>query len=213
MGFLNFSKYNSEEKELLDIYSQMFVIQGMSSEEARKSAEEMLDRAIEKSKISGVYGNLPQKLGDIILGDTETDDDKVKNYVEGIRQEIPAKIREGVQDEDIRLWWNLCDIERWMVLEEDESARLLCFVNSMEKGLSSEEAVARMRKIHPIYGDPEDTTNTKGENRPLPYELKNRINTYIGKRISTDPDKYKEEMEQSSSFNALVRKEIKVGNL
>lgn len=57
-----------------------------------------------------------------------------------------------------------------------------------------------------------NTKGIKGDDRPLPYELKKRVNEYIGKRMS-DPIEYKRNIETSSSFNALIRKEIKSGNL
>ena len=70
-----------------------------------------------------------------------------------------------------------------------------------------------VRKFHVIYGEPDDTTHTVGDDRPLPEELKDRINIYIIKRPSTDQDKYKKEIEESSTLNALLRKEIKIGNI
>jgi len=68
-------------------------------------------------------------------------------------------------------------------------------------------------KFQPVYGDPNDNSQSSGSDRPLPYELKDRINIYIQKRMGRGSDKYKREMEQSSSFNARVRKEIRNGNL
>jgi len=48
---------------------------------------------------------------------------------------------------------------------------------------------------------------------PLPFELKDRINIYIEKRAKSDPEKYKKDIESSSTFNALVRKEIQGGHI
>jgi hypothetical protein len=67
--------------------------------------------------------------------------------------------------------------------------------------------------FRPPFTDPDNTTYTKGDDRPLPCELKNRIDIYIEKRAQTDPEKYKKEIEQSSTFNALIRKEIRAGNI
>jgi hypothetical protein len=79
-------------------------------------------------------------------------------------------------------------------------------VNNKEKIAAM--AAKKVRKFHPMYGDPDDTMHTKGDDRPLPYELKNRINIYIEKRAQKDPDKYKKEIENSSTFNSLIRREI-----
>jgi hypothetical protein len=214
MGFFNFSKYKKEERELISIYSQSYVFQGMSEEEAEKAAEDLLDRAIEQSKKVGTYNSLPKNMGDIILGNTKDDDEMVNKYTESIRQEIPIKRKEGVTDKDISLWWNLCDIERWVALELDNETHMSCILSYVQdNSLSMDEAINRLRKYYPLYGDPEDTSNTKGDDRPLPFELKDRVNTYMRKRTSADLNKYKEEVEKSSTFNALVRKEIKTGNL
>ena len=43
-------------------------------------------------------------------------------------------------------------------------------------GEDKNEAAAHVRKIHPMYGDPDDTRHTAGDDRPLPYELKDRVN-------------------------------------
>lgn len=218
MGLFNFSKYNNAEKAFLDQYSQMMSMTGISLAEAKKIAGNMLDQAIEESKKEGTY-YLPKNLGDIILGDVESDNPIIKKFAEIIRQKLPKKKAEGANDEDIRWWWNLNDLERRMMLKQDNFTKMAFFTAELEMSDEFSEkkvaikAAAKVRKCHPIYGDPDDTTHTTGDNRPLPHELKDRINTYILKRIRENPEKYKNEMEQSSTFNALIRKEIKVGNL
>lgn len=219
MGFFSFSKYNNKEKMLLEQYTQVnSVMMNISPSKARKNTEETLDQAIAQSKKEGTY-YLPQNLGDIILGDAGVDDLTVKKIVEDIRKKLPRKKKEGIKDEDIRWWWNLGDVECRMMLRQDEVARLALFIqevqNSTEptKEKAFDKAMEQVRKFHPIYGDPDDTTHTKGNDRPLPCELKDRVNIYIEKRTKIDPEKYKREIKQSSTFNALIRKEIKAGNL
>lgn len=82
-----------------------------------------------------------------------------------------------------------------------------------EDGLGAEEAGTKVRKFYPIYGDPQDTTHAIGDDRPLPYEIKERVNRYIERRSQADPDKCKKEIEDSTTFNALVRREIRRGNI
>jgi hypothetical protein len=218
MGLFNFSKYNDVEKALLNQYSQTWNMTGMSSAEAKKMAGDMLDQAIEESKKEGTY-YLPQNLGDIILGDAETDNPKIKNIAESIRHKLSKKKEEGVKEEDVRWWWNLNDIERRIMLKQDDVARMALFISELEKSSepskekASGKAAECARKFHPAYGDPDDTTHTTGDDRPLPHELKDRVNIYIEKRLREDSGKYKNEIENSSTFNALLRKEIKAGNL
>lgn len=203
-----FDNYNEIEQELLEYYSQMFIKTGIP--DARKMAKNMLDQAIKESKKEGTY-NMPSNSGDMLL-EKEKSDEKT-------RQILRKKRDEGVRDEDIRWWWNMNDIERRMMLKTDEINRMALFINEMKgstattKELAAKKASNEVRKFHPIYGDPDNAKHTKGDNKPLPAELKDRINIYIEKRFKSDPEKYKKDIESSSTFNALIRKEIKAGNL
>lgn len=196
----------------------MMSMMGMSSAEAKKMAGDMLDQAIEESKKEGTY-YLPQNLGDIIFGDAGSDNQTIKNVAESIRQKLPKKKAEGVKDEDVRWWWNLNDIERRIMLKPDEIAKMSLYISLRKKSeeTSQEKAIEKVlvevAKFHPVFGNPDDITHSSGDDRPLPYELKDRINIYIGKRAKENSEKYKSEIEQSSTFNALIRKEIKAGNL
>lgn len=105
------------------------------------------------------------------------------------------------------------DIERCVMVEIDNLHKMAMYTHSLENGMNFEEAAAKVRKHHPMYGDTEDTSNTSGEDRPLPYELKDRVNVYIEKKASNDPEGLKRQIDQSSSFNALVRDEIRKGNI
>lgn len=63
-----------------------------------------------------------------------------------------------------------------------------------------------------MFGNPDDTTLTSGDDRPLPYELKDRVNTWMHKEMAS-PDEFRRRVEESSTFNALVRSEIRAGRL
>ncbi len=218
MGLFGSSKYNEKEKALIEEYARLMSMTVMQPSEAKKMAEEVMDRVIKESKESGTY-YLPENLGDIILGTAEATDTHIKQLVEIIKKGNPKKKAEGVRDEDIRWWWNLSDVERRLMGAQDDIAKMALSIDTLKKSTETskekaqDEAKTKTRKFHPIFGDPEDTTHTTGDDRPLPYELKDRINLYIQKRAATDPKNYKQEMEQSSTFNALIRKEIKAGNL
>lgn len=208
-----FSSYTQIERALLELYaSTISVARAISESEARKTAEDMLKQAIEESKEEGTY-HLPHTFGDIILGSARTDHHAIRNLAEEMRNNIPKKKAEGVRDEDIRWWWNLNDIERRIMVKVDDVARTALFLHELDLGEDPPEAAAKVRKFHPMYGDPDDTTHTKGDDRPLPYELKDRINTYVEKRGKANPDGFKREVEASSTYNALVRREIRTGNI
>jgi len=193
------------EKQLEQLYVTIFQEKGISPTEAKKTVRRLLKEAKEEAKREGILG-LPQNLGDIFL-EKETTDEKYKSML--------AKLRsEGVRDEDIKCWWNMHDLERRMMQKADFMDRFALFKKFREEDrLTEEQAAKRVGEIFPIFGDPDDTTLSTGEDRPLPYELKDRINIYVEKRSQTDPKQFKGEIEESSSFNALVRKEIEKGNI
>ena len=194
------------EKQLEDIYVPMFQeTRGMSLPRAKSTFRDLLEKAKKDIREEGV-SDLPENFGDVLLEKESTD--------EQIRSFLAKKRKEGVKDQDIRWWWNTHNLERGMIYQVDALDRFALFLKLTEEdGLSSDDAAKRVRKFHPIYGDPDDTTAAIGEDRPLPPELKDRINRYCMKRGQTDPEKLKKDIEESLTFNALMRKEIKKGNI
>lgn len=206
-----FGSSSDIEKQLEELYIPIFQkTMGMSLDQAKKHFQDMFQLA-KKESLKGNTKNLPQNYGDLLL-EAESTDEKTK--------EMLAKKRiEGVRDEDIRWWWNRHDYERWMMFEVDENSRGALFIDEIAKSdagsveEASLEAAKKIRKFFPMFGDPDDTTHTKGNDRPLPYELKDRINIYIEKYKKKDPNMLKKVIENSSTFNSLIRNEIKSGNL
>ena len=193
------------EKQLEHQYLPMFqMMMGMSSSQAKSTFRDMLKQAKQESLKEGT-SNLPQNFGDILL-EKGASDEKIKSM-------LARKRIEGARDADIRWWWNMHDLERRMMLKVDELNRMAMFIDSIEKGMKENKAAERVRNFHPIYGDPDDKSHTTGDDGTLPHELKDRVNIYIEKRGRTNPEQYKREIENSSTFNALIRKEIKKGNI
>lgn len=193
------------EEGLEKVYLQMFqTTEGMSLSEARDTVRIMLKDAKKDSEKEGT-SHLPQNFGDILL-EKESTDDSIKSMLTKLR-------REGVRDGDIRFWWNQHDLERRMMQQEDFMSRFSLFIKLRDEGLSPKEAANGVAKSFPIFGDPDDTTLGSGDDRPLPYELKDRINIWIQKRHRMDTEQFKKAIEYSTSVNSLIRKEIKKGNL
>jgi hypothetical protein len=195
-----FSKYNETEKNLLELYSKLFAEMGLP--DSRKMTEDLLNKAIEDSKKAGRY-NL-KKVGDALL-------EKEKSSGQ-VNQNFENKRKEGVRDEDIKWWFNLNDVERIMMLKVDEFNQSTLYMSQIDAGKST-EALNMVSKYHPVYGDFNDETYGREDDRRLPYELKNRINIFIEKYTKIDPEAYKQNIEKSSTFNSLVRKEIRAGNI
>ena len=149
---------------------------------------------------------LPESFGDILL-DRERTDEKVQTA-------FAPKRAEGVTDEDIALWWNMHDLERRMICRVDEMNRILLFEKLVQgSGIAELEAAQRVAKRFPVYGDREHLVLGTEDDRPLPFELKWRVNRYITERTVADPDGFREAAEASTSMNALLRKAIRQGEL
>ncbi len=207
MGLLNkfFNSSSNVDKQLRDIYVPLLqAATGMPLSQAVSIFDGLLDQAKEEATAQG-SSKSPPNLGDLLLERRATD--------ENIRLMLEKKRREGVRDENIRWWWNMNDLERRVMLKTDDFFRLSMFIAYREKGMTEEQAAAKIGQFQPIFGDPDDQSHTSGDDRPLPYELKDRINIYIEKRRQLDPEQFKKEIEESLTFNALVRREIANGRI
>ncbi len=148
----------------------------------------------------------PESFGKILL-EREQSDEKV-------RDAFAPKRAEGVTDDDIALWWNMHDLERRMICKVDEMNRILLFDKLVQSnGATEPEAAQIVAKRFPVYGDPDHLVLGTDDDRPLPFELKWRINRYITEKTTADPEKFQEEVEASTSLNALLRKAVRQGEL
>jgi len=194
-----------KEKHIQDRYVSMFQeIVGMSPSQAKSAFHDIIQEA-KKESLKDDSPDLPENVGDFIL-EKEFSDEKIRSIV-------AKKRNEGVRDQDIRWWFNMCNLETKILLKVDDVSIRSLFAKFREHGLSEDKAEKEMRKRYPLFGDPDDTSQSTGEDRPLPYELKNRINIFVQKRLQKDPETFKNEIEGSSTFNALVREELKKGNV
>jgi hypothetical protein len=149
---------------------------------------------------------LPESFGDILLEKEKTDDT--------VRNALAPKRVDGVTDEDIALWWNMHDLERRLICKIDEMNRILTFDNLVQaKGVAEPEAARIVAKRFPVYGDREHLVLGTDDDRPLPFELKGRINRYIVESTERDTEAFQKEVEASTSLNALLRIALRQGKL
>lgn len=100
--------------------------------------------------------------------------------------------------------------------QQDNVAQMALFMKLVEEdGLSKEEAAKRVRKSHIFYyGTLEQRDDEPlgflGEDAKLPYILKDRANKAIMKYIRKMD---KNEIESTSSMNAIVRNLIRTGKV
>jgi len=192
------------ERQLEDLYTGIYArTASVPESEARSQVREMIWRAKEAARKEGT-DKLPQPYGEYLLQRERTNPET--------RELFARKRAEGVRDADVRSWWNLHDLERRLVVELDGISRLAVFTDQVGKGRTPDEAAVHVRRYFPMFGDPDDTTNTTGDDQSLPWELKDRVNIWMQKQRAS-PEAFKKRVEQSPTFNALVRAEISAGRL
>jgi len=206
MGFLSnlFGGLSDFEAQLVETYTLIYSQTGLSPSEAKSSAKEMMKKAKANARALGRQ-NLPPNLGDALLQGNEA--------VPGLFACLDQARCDGATDDDIRQWWNMTEIERQMVILHDNTNRMGVFVVSMQQGMMPDEAARQVRKTFPMFGNPDDTSNSSGEDRPLPFELKDRVNRWVERMARKESEAFKQRMEVGTSVNAVVRAAIRAGEL
>ena len=98
---------------------------------------------------------------------------------------------------------------------------LLGFGDSNSVELNLERCIARFHarktmgraKERPVFGDPDDPRYFDGDDRPLPANLTHRVAVYTHARRLKDPEGFDRDLDGATSFNALIRREIRAGRL
>jgi len=194
------------EKRLEPEYVSFFQeSMSMPEEVAREIFKSFAQELKEAAQRDGT-DRLPESFGAILLEREQTDEE--------VRAAFAPKRAEGVTDEDITFWWNMHDLERRLICKVDEMNRILLFDKLVQgNGVAEPEAARMVAKRFPVYGDPEHLVLGTEDDRPLPYEMKWRVNRHIMERTQTDPEKFQEEVEASTSLNALLRRAVRRGEL
>ena len=194
------------EKELEEMYTQMLSLSfGMTLEQAHKEVKEAIKLCKRQAITEGTI-NLPKNYGDLLIQAAKSGDSNTKKIVEKAH-------RGGAMDEDIREFWNLNDLQRRMAIYSENMFRAALAETLWKPGLSKDEEnviASTIRKTFPMYGDPDNTSVTSGDDRPLPHELRGRVDRWRNKE---GPQKLKKKMVKYSTFNVMVRDEIRKGNL
>ena len=190
------------ERQLHQLYAQMLGgLAGCTPEEADQMVSEAIAACKKQGKAQGKY-DLPEDYGDRIVEAARIGEPKSRRIVERARQE-------GASDDDIKEWWNLPDLSRRMVIWSENIFRMSVFRHARSvDGLSAEQAAARVHKMYPSYRNPGDTTKLSGENRPLPHELRGRVDAY---KQHHGAAYIAQQVDGFLSYNAFVRHAIREG--
>ena len=199
-----FTRESALERKLVHFYAGMIEACGNPTGDAKRTARELL--ALAKKQACSDPDLLPN-FADLLLEREVTDD--------STRQMLAKKRAEGVTDADIKWWLGLDKIERHLLIAVNDWARMAAFLKHRDEGLSEEQAVAQLRKAFPIFGDPDDTKNVRGDDRALPFELMERVNLWAEKEkgLLNESSGTAARLRSAGSMNALIRNEIRAGRL
>lgn len=195
---------SNPESELEEAYVQFLsTLLGWTQDSARNEVKNAIEACKQAALEEGSH-ELPANLGNIIISACKQSDYHCKKIVNKAKAE-------GATDNDIREWWNLPDLNRRMVIWSENMFRyasFLSFVN--EEKLSPDEAMVHIKKMYPMYGNPEDEQHSTGDDRPLPNEIRGRVDKYRTLKGAAYIQKL---MAGYSSYNAFIRKQIRDGKV
>jgi hypothetical protein len=186
-------------EQLIQLNAAALQERGYSRQEAIKSARESVDRAKEIVRERNQQ-NEPANYGDVMLEREGSD--------AAVDERLRYVLAHGGTREDFRGWWNQSPLERTMSELDDEVRRVAMYLEGLRRNEDPNEVLTRVWRFHPKFGEP----GQAGDPAPLPIELKDRINRYIEQQAS-NLEAYRSKLESSPSFNALIRLEIRSGNL
>jgi len=195
-----FPRESALERELLEQYTAMIEACGIPG--AKRIARQLLSLAKQQARSDP---DLPPNFGQILL-EREVADDSTRKI-------LAPKRTEGVTDADIKWWWGLDKLERRLLIVVNDWFRMAAYKKDRAEGMSEEQASSQLGKSFPIFGNPEDTKNFKGDDRPLPFELKERINRWAEGCYQDESPGTSGRLRSHSSMNALIRSEIRAGRL
>lgn len=191
------------KERLIRENAETSISMGMPSSEAWELAESMFAEAVKRAQAQGDIDAHPG-MGDRLLR-------QEANSAEA--RSVLSKLRaEGVADEEIRWWWNMHEIEKQMLILQDEGALTGVYLYWRDQGKPEAEAQAIARNTLVTYGDPEDRSFGTGDDRPLPYELKDRVNRYFTQAFSRS-DEFKRRIRGYSSPNVFIRAQMRDNGL
>lgn len=101
-------------------------------------------------------------------------DERARAYVDACRAD-------GVTDQDFETWWSLHELDRRMVAQVDELDSATALVSLARQGMSPPDAIQQVLRTLPRYAYPltaRAALGPQGDDRPLPYELKDRFNRW-----------------------------------
>lgn len=123
---------------------------------------------------------------------------------------VAPAVADGASIDDLEEYWSLPNFVLKSVEKSENTMRYATYLAAVEDGLNADDAAGRVRKIFPMYGGPADESVAVGDNRPLPPELRGRIDRYRKKHPAAQLLQWSEGFD---TFNAFVREKIRKGEI
>ena len=121
---------------------------------------------------------------------------------------------EGLTVSDIKWYFSMDLVREWMFCEINNIIRTERMLALKDTGLSTKEAMVKLRKSMPIFGErSKETLNLTEEDANLPQPLQRRVDLYVARYKERESMKFIENLQSFSSFNAFIRSEIRASKL
>lgn len=195
-------EYGPLEKQAVEIYRRLFPWEE-SEESAKAMAREIIAKCKAEAKADG-WDKVPDRFGDWLLEHAESGNNLLTKIIENAR-------KDGARDEDIRNYWNMKEWERRLITFCDNYFRSAAYLKMKDEGLPEELILKNINKAYPFYGDPDDTSKCSDQDRPLPFEIKDRVNSYLMNCGFSSFVELELKLSSNSSVNAFIREEIRKG--
>ncbi len=202
-----FYPFTEFEKALVKNHVDLLAAGGIPFEQALKLAENAVRVCIKESKKNGTY-YLPENLGEIFLGKEKSMDSHIQLMAGGFKSRYELLKRDDVREKDVIWWWGLNDVERRLITLNDEGTWMGIFIELLKRGATDREAGIECNRTLPVFGNPKQTDDFNNDDRPLPFELHDRVTNYVLKNLKNKSEITKKETELFSSFNSFVREKI-----
>lgn len=187
-------KTTSEELELLDEIKVYLSKLGYEKESTKIKSIEILEKCKNDCKENGNanYSYIGEKIFELSESDT---------YLASC---IKYAENDNASRTEIISWWSISELQRKVIQHLDELNRLVIFTDLLNKGMTSEQASNRIKKMTPGFGYSSDYHDV---NRPISPEKKVHVEEF--KRIINSSELMRSafinSIEQFDSFNAYYR--------
>ncbi len=189
---------SSIERRLINETVEALIIMGVpTSEQAKSQAQDLLDLAKKGLQDAGEDDIHEIGNGDKIMALADRKPN-LRNYIEKL-------YRHGVRRDDFLSWHNLAKIEQSFMLTQDKTLMIAMYRSLQSEGYSKEEALGLVTKAHVTYTADPKQIEQHNPDTFLPAELKLRVNEHRDHCLANDPERFKSELDNSSSFNSYIR--------